>query len=218
MEKTSSRRKGFIESRIMKIGITIDGVIRDFLTKFELVYDKYFPVEEDTPKRSIDSLDLLEYFTFSGGTTDLNKFMYVDAALEIFGHANEKKLNSVEHLNQLHNLLEDMGHTPIVISKELNNSKPATLFFLSKLSAKINNIIFIQEYDKKWDHVDILITANPITLNTKPVGKVSIKVINKYNKNVKADYTIVDLKELLNDKKTLQKILDTETIAFEEIK
>ena len=202
----------------MKIGITIDGVIRDFLTKFELVYDKYFPVEEDTPKRSIDSLDLLEYFTFSGGTTDLNKFMYVDAALEIFGHANEKKLNSVEHLNQLHNLLEDMGHTPIVISKELNNSKPATLFFLSKLSAKINNIIFIQEYDKKWDHVDILITANPITLNTKPVGKVSIKVINKYNKNVKADYTIVDLKELLNDKKTLQKILDTETIAFEEIK
>jgi hypothetical protein len=111
-----------------------------------------------------------------------------------------------------------MGHTPIVISKELNNSKPATLFFLSKLSAKINNIIFIREYDKKWDHVDILITANPITLNTKPVGKVSIKVINKYNKNVKADYTIVDLKELLNDKKTLQKILDTETIAFEEIK
>ena len=149
----------------MKIGITIDGVIRDCITKFELVYDKYFPVEEeDTPKRSIDSLDLLEYFTFSGVTSELNKLMYVDAAIEIFGHANEKKLNSVEHLNQLHNLLEDMGHTPIVISKELNNSKPATLFFLSKLSAKINNIIFIREYDKKWDHVDILITANPITL------------------------------------------------------
>ena len=203
----------------MKIGITIDGVIRDFITKFELIYDKYFPVEEeDIPKRSIDSLDLLEYFTFSGGTSELNKFMYVDAALEIFGHANEKKLNSVEHLNQLHNLLEDMGHTPIVISKELNNSKPATLFFLSKLSAKINNIIFIREYDKKWDHVDILITANPITLKTKPVGKVSIKVINKYNKNINADYTIVDLKELLDNKKTLQKILDTETVIFEEIK
>jgi len=203
----------------MKIGITIDGVIRDFITKFELVYDKYFPVEEeDIPKRYIDSLDLLEYFTFSGGTSELNKFMYVDAALEIFGHANEKKLNSVEHLNQLHNLLEDMGHTPIVISKELNNSKPATLFFLSKLSAKINNIIFIREYDKKWDHVDILITANPITLKTKPVGKVSIKVINKYNKNINADYTIVDLKELLDNKKTLQKILDTETVIFEEIK
>ena len=30
----------------MKIGITIDGVIRDFITKFEGVYDKYFPVPE----------------------------------------------------------------------------------------------------------------------------------------------------------------------------
>ena len=33
----------------MKIGITIDGVVRDFITKFELVYDKYFPViDEET--------------------------------------------------------------------------------------------------------------------------------------------------------------------------
>ena len=28
----------------MKIGITIDGVVRDFITKFELVYDKYYAV------------------------------------------------------------------------------------------------------------------------------------------------------------------------------
>ena len=203
----------------MKIGITIDGVIRDFTTKFELVYDKYFPTEEESPpERNINSLNLLDHFEFSGGTTDLNKFMYVDAALEIFGHAGEVKLNSVEHLNQLHNIIEDMGHTPIIISKELNNSKPSTLFFLSKLSAKVNNIIFVKDYEKKWDHVDILITANPVTLKNKPSGKVSIKVINEYNKNHISDYTIVDLKELLDDKRTLEKILETETVDFEDIK
>jgi len=203
----------------MKIGITIDGVIRDFTTKFELVYDKYFPTEEESPpERNINSLNLLDHFEFSGGTTDLNKFMYVDAALEIFGHAGEVKLNSVEHLNQLHNLIEDMGHTPIIISKELNNSKPATLFFLSKLSAKVNNIIFVKDYEKKWDNVDILITANPVTLKNKPSGKISIKVINEYNKNHLSDYTIVDLKELLDDKRTLEKILETETVDFEDIK
>tara|TARA_R110000824_G_scaffold374937_3_gene565627 strand:- start:504 stop:1118 length:615 start_codon:yes stop_codon:yes gene_type:complete len=203
----------------MKIGITIDGVIRDFITKFELVYDKYFPIGdgEETIERNINTLDLLEHFEFTGGTTDLNKFLYVDAALEIFGHAGEIKLNSVEHLNQLHNLIEDMGHTPIIVSKELNNSKPSTLFFLSKLSAKVNNIIFVREYHKKWDHVDILITANPITLSSKPSTKISIKVINEYNKDVPSDYTIVDIKEILDDKKTLQKILETETIEFEDI-
>ena len=110
----------------MRIGITINGVIRDFISKFELVYDKYFPLPdgEERDKRNITSFNLLDHFEFSGGTTELNKFMYVDSALEIFGHASEIKLNAVEHLNQLHNLLEDMGHTPIIISKELNNSKP----------------------------------------------------------------------------------------------
>ena len=209
----------------MKIGITIDGVVRDFITKFESVYDKYFPVEleedeeevEELPERDIKTLNLLEYFEFSGGTEELNKFLYVDSSLEVFGHAGETKLNSVEHLNQLHNLIEDMGHTPIIISKELNNSKPATLFFLSKLSSKVNNIIFVRDFEKKWDHVDTLITANPTALDTKPSGKVSIKVINHYNKDCNSDYTIIDLKELLDDKKILEKILNTETVDFEDV-
>ena len=207
----------------MKIGITIDGVIRDFITKFELVYDKYYPVmDEETGEnkiieRDIKDLDLLKYFEFSGGTQQLNKFMYVDASLEIFGHAGEVKLNSVEHLNQLHNMIEDMGHTPIIISKELNNSKPATLFFLSKLSSKVNNIKFVRDYVNKWEHVDVLITASPETLDTKPNNKVSVKVINTYNKNNNSDYTVVDLKELLEDKSMLEKILSTETIEYEDI-
>ena len=209
----------------MIVGITIDGVVRDFITKFESVYDKYYPVEEgdeteeqeEIKERVIDTLNLLEHFHFKDGEEELNKLLYVDASLEIFGHAGEVKLNSVEHLNQLHNIIEDMGHTPVVISKELNNSKPATLFFLSKLSTKVNNIIFVRDYDKKWDHVDVLFTANPTTLNSKPNDKISIKVINHYNKNCDSDYTIVDIKELLDDKKLLGKILNTETVDFEDV-
>jgi hypothetical protein len=202
----------------MKIGIGINGVIRDFITKFESVYDKYHPSDdEESPERDISSLNLLEHFVFTGGTEELNKFLYVDSSLEIFGHAGETKLNSVEHLNQLHNLIEDMGHTPILISKELNNSKPATLFFLSKLSAKINNIIFVRDNFKKWDFVDVMITADPEVLENKPNGKVTIKVINHYNKDCQSDYTVIDLKELLDDKKLLEKILGTQTIEFEEI-
>jgi hypothetical protein len=213
----------------MKIGITIDGVVRDFITKFELVYDKYYPVideetgENITIERDIKDLELLKYFNFSGDTveektTELNKFMYVDASLEIFGHAGEIKLNSVEHLNQLHNMIEDMGHTPIIISKELNNSKPATLFFLSKLSSKVNTIKFVRDYKDKWGYIDVLITASPETLLSKPDEKISIKVINSYNKDCNSDYTIVDLKELLEDKNMLEKILGTETIEYEDIK
>ena len=82
---------------------------------------------------------------------------------------------------------------------------------------KVNNIIFVREYEQKWDYVDVLITASPDTLNSKPNDKISIKVINHYNKNCDSDYTIIDLKEILDDKKMLEKILGTETIEFEDI-
>ncbi len=105
----------------MIVGIALDGVVRDFMGQLEKTYDKYYPKEveegEELPQRKIDSFDLLEHFPFTGGTQELNEFMYVDSALEVFGHPGESKLNAVQHMNQFHNLLEDEGHTPIVISK-----------------------------------------------------------------------------------------------------
>lgn len=206
----------------MVVGIAIDGIVRDFIGKLEEVYDKYFPQEledgdEEKPERNIDTFNLEDHFYFSGGTEEFNKFLYVDASLEIFGHANEVKLNAMEYLNQLHNKIEDMGHTPVLISKELSNSKPSTLFFLCKLSCKVNKIQFVRDYKDKWDHVDALITANPITLENKPMDKTSVKVINKYNSDTNSDYTIVDIKELLDSEKLLSKILNTSNVDFTEI-
>ncbi len=57
-------------------------------------------------------------------------------------------------------------------------------------------------------------------LNRKLFGirsKVSIKVINHYNKDCESDYTIIDLKELVDDKKILEKVLNTETVDFEYV-
>ncbi len=99
----------------------------------------------------------------------------------------------------------------------MNNSKPSTLCFLSKLSAKVNDIKFVRNYEDKWVHVDVLITSNPITLDSKPQGKISIKVINDYNKNCESDYTILNLKELLDDKQLQEKILTTTTVSFTEM-
>ena len=78
-------------------------------------------------------------------------------------------------------MIEKLGHTPIIISKELNNSKPATLFFLSKLSCKVNTIKFVRDYNDKWKHVDVLITASPKTLLSKPSEKAFVILIS-FNK------------------------------------
>ena len=77
----------------------------------------------------LETYDLVDQFSFTGGTEELNEFLYVEASLEIFGHAQEKERHIVQNIIKLHNNLEDNDHTLILISKELNNSKPSTFFF-----------------------------------------------------------------------------------------
>jgi hypothetical protein len=60
-------------------------------------------------------------------------------------------------------------------------SNPSTFFFLSKTGCKIENIRFVTDYAKKWDGIDVLIT-NPKALESKPEGKISIKVNASYKK------------------------------------
>ncbi len=113
--------------------------------------------------------------------------------------------------------MEDEGHTVIIISKELANSKPSTLFFLSKTSCKINTIKFVRKSEDKWNHVDIMITTDPDVLDSKPTDKKSIKIETEYNKNCQSDFTIKNLKTILSDKELLYKIINTTTINYTEI-
>jgi hypothetical protein len=78
-------------------------------------------------------------------------------------------------------------------------SNPSTFFFLSKTGCKIENIRFVTDYAKKWDGIDVLITANPKALESKPEGKISIKVNASYNKNV-SDYEIDSLLKFMKMK------------------
>ena len=203
----------------MIIGVSLNEVIRDFRGQFEKMYNKYHPQDEETEPKEIDKtkFNLLDNFYFSGGTEELNKFLYFDSSLEIFGHANELHTNIITHLNQFHNDMEDEGHTIMLISKELANSKPSTLFFLSKTTCKVNTIKFVRKSEDKWNHVDIMITADPDVLNSKPTNKKSIKITTDYNKNCNSDFTITNLKTILSDRELLNKIINTTTINYTEI-
>ncbi|NIQ16123.1 MAG: hypothetical protein GTO02_17545 [Candidatus Dadabacteria bacterium] len=97
------------------------------------------------------------------------------------------------------------------------SSIPSTLFFLSKLGCKAENIRFVQNYKDKWDGVDVLITANPKALESKPDNKISVKVNATYNNDVNSDFEISSIKEFITDEVLRDKILNTKTVDFEEI-
>lgn len=203
----------------MKIGIDINEVIRDFIGQLEYTYNKYIEGEKiDIEENPVDSFDLLKHFPVDGNIDTLNKFMYEEAALEIFGHADELHDNTVNRLNQFHmGIVDDEEHEICLVSREAINSIPATHFFLSKTGCRVQNIKFVTKYKQMWEGLDVLVTANPLLIESKPNGKTVIKIKSTYNEHVQGDYEFETLKDFMTDIKILDDINNIKDINYEEV-
>ena len=200
----------------MKIGITINEVLRGFISQLAYTYDKYIgPI--DITEEDVTDFNLIEFFNF-GSIDQLNRFIYLEAPLEIFGHADQMSDGLMNHFNNfLMNIKDDGEHQVELVIREVDKSIPATFFFLSKTNCRIDKIRFVTNYLDKWDGIDLLITSNPQTLQAKPSGKISVKVNTPYNKDIVADYEIDSLLDFINNQDFMEKILNTKITTYEEI-
>tara|TARA_R110000772_G_scaffold17946_1_gene49805 strand:- start:48818 stop:49432 length:615 start_codon:yes stop_codon:yes gene_type:complete len=191
----------------MVIGITLNEVLRDFLGQLTYTYEKYFN-EIDLEEEDVKSMDLINYYKFDS-IDDMNKFLYTEAALEIFGHAGQKTDNLMTRFNEfITEVSDDEEHTIKIISREADKSIPATMFFLSKLGCRATDIDFVIKYEDKWNDIDVLVTANPKAIELKPKGKVSVKIDSSYNEDVKSDFKFGSLSEFMDDEYALDNIED----------
>ncbi len=197
-----------------RIGITLNEVLRDFIGQLAYTYEKYIG-SVDLTEDQIINFDLIEYFKFD--TIDkMNKFIYDEAALEIFGHADQLHDNIMNSFNNLIMDIEDEEEHEIeIVSREIIKSVPATFFFLSKLSCKIKNIRFVKNYEDYWDGIDVLITANPKALESKPENKVSVKINTSYNDSNSSDFTLDSILEFIKDEELRDNILNKQITIYE---
>lgn len=190
----------------MRIGIELNGVLRDTLKKISEVYEKWYIenpfLEEDDFERKIlsdvNSLDISKHLSFKDDDEVYN-FLYKEYAMEIFGHAGSTETSGMMDLNEFYLDMRD-NHEILIVSDEIGKSKPASLFFISKFGCLVETIKFYSEVtiNSMWDSVDILLTANPGLLLNHPEDKKLIKYETTYNKDIKTDYTITTIKELKN--------------------
>lgn len=193
----------------MVIGITIDEVLRDFLGQLTYTYEKYIN-EIEIKEGDVKNFNLIEYFKFDS-IKEMNKFIYTEAALEIFGHADQLHDNLMNHFNMfLMDIKDDEEHTIQIVTREADKAIPSTLFFLSKLGCRAENIRFVGTYEEKWEGVDVLISANPTALSLKPEGKMSIKIKASYNEDIDSDFELDSILEFIRDEDLRNKILNSE--------
>lgn len=199
----------------MKLNISLNEVLRDFIGQFTYTYNKYIEttsIKED----DVTNFDLIKFFNFPS-TLELNRFLYLEAPLEIFGHADQTSDGLMNHFNYFLQEMKDEDHSVQIVSREVDKSIPSTYFFLSKTGCRADKINFVDDARKEWINGDILITANPDALAAKPSGKISVKIKASYNKDVAADFELDSILDFIKDESIRNKILNTKITTYEEI-
>ena len=203
-----------------RIGIEVNGVLRDTIGKFKQLYEKHmienYESENDNQTFTIDmsgntsldevedgftyeiiepinTFDLKNHFKFPSDD-ELFSFMFEDFPMQLFGHAGSTETFTFNDLNEFY--LKNRDEYEIyIISDEIGKSKPATLFFLSKFGCLIENIKFYSNttLEGMWDTIDILLTSNPNLLTDVPQNKTTIQYLTDYNRNIECENKIEKL-------------------------
>lgn len=215
----------------MRIGIELNGVLRDTISKLTQVYEKHM-VEEMSDemiktyettidsedyidmsfneldfkyeiKSPVTSLNLMDHFSFKD-KDELYSFLYEEFPMQIFGHAPSTELTSFNDLNEVYYKLRD-DHDLMIVSDEIGRSKPASLFFLSKFGCLIEKVKFYSNttINSMWNEVDVLLTSNPDLLLSNLNNKIIIKYETEYNKQINSKYSITKIKELVDVMNTI---------------
>ncbi len=198
----------------MKIGISIDGVLRNFLSRVEEVYEKYFLKDEESEIK-IPDYNLEKWLNFPEEKVkqaemifnpEFDEDSFLDSEEETSKLENKIEQTTLDeflyekctleifgYANEIVSsavetlnklILDNPRHEFILISREGGMAIPSTLFFLAKTKSTCSNIKFVTEYSKVWDYVDVMVTDHPKIINTKPLDKLNIIIDKDYNKKV----------------------------------
>jgi hypothetical protein len=196
----------------MKIGIELNGVLRDTLKKIQQEYEKWYienPFKEESDFdykviSDLTTLNIIEHLSFKD-EDELYNFLYKEHTMEIFGHAGSVENSSMMDFNEFYLNMRD-EHDILIVSDEMGKSKPASLFFISKFGCLVETVKFYSEttINSMWDSVDVLLTANPQLLLNHPEGKIVIKFNTSYNSDINTEHSISKLKEFEDKIKELK--------------
>lgn len=198
----------------MKIAIDINDVYRDFTKRFGDVFTKEIDSTFELDERGVFSAKLDEVFPFSTREEYIT-FRYEDYAYELYCRCELCDKNLMVRLNRwmthtLDNLDTDEKCEVSVISCiEHGMTIPATMSFLAGNPLQCKEFYFPSPSDNVWDRYDVIITADPYVIDSKPEGKFCVKINTSYNKDSEADLSYDSITEIIdNDDNGLIKYME----------
>ena len=194
----------------MKVAFDLNDVIRDFTRNFAKIYQREYNREINIDEIEVTTNDMSKVFPFDS-KAEYTRFVYNDYPYELFGKCDTVESWSPAILNnwmeELKNYEEGEDVDVMIVSPmEYGLTIQSTYFFLSKIACRVREVYFPVNSETIWEKCDVLVTANPKLLDTKPEDKVAIKINVDYNKNSECTESYDNVSEFLVDVNNLLKL------------
>jgi len=182
--------------------IEVNGILRDFIKKFEQYYVvEYYERDITYP---IDPFNPLLSFKFNNEELEDFLFQY---SYELFAKSTLPSKEIITQLNQIYPELSENDYKIIIISRESIKFRSLTAFYVSNFSASFyfDEIRFYNKFDEYVDeNFDYILTANP-NLHKLSFEKTKIILFNPEN-NQENDLKVNNIIEIFpileNDRET----------------
>lgn len=174
--------------------IEVNGILRDFMKKFQTFYQTEFPDREI--KYPIDPFNPLLSFDFEGNELEEFIFQY---SYELFAKSTLPSKEIIAELNQLYSELNENKFKVIIISREGLKMRSLTAFYISNFSAGFyfDEIRFYNKFDEYVDeNFDYILTANP-KLSNLSFQKTKVILFDPENQNTNIENRIKNIIEVL---------------------
>jgi hypothetical protein len=212
----------------MEVFVSIDGVLRNTLQKFDYHYKDYFLNTESELEESFEygvaepvlNDNVLSSYKFQS-YDEFVKFLYFDYPIEIFGHAGLSYNQASTELNSLIFENPDIKFTLVGLT-EKGKAKPSSLFFLSRNGVICDNITFAKEEDIKnlWKKCDLWITDDKRVIDNCPSNKKVVKFKTSFNNHFTNQLEINKLSEIKKEwlKYSEKTIVSTLMVSLRNVK
>ena len=180
-----------------KIGIDVDGVLRDFCDAVTRVVKRDFPHYIKDDFTEIDDWRLANCFNCE--KEDLQSIYWHSHAEEIMGDANPM-YGSIKKMYDLFEWADKKGHSLSCVTSQKPHARHYTLSWLGKYGLNFDTIYFRRGFEKPDVQVDYLVDDSPNNFNywikKRGMQEGFILMDSPYNQHLKSNYRIKGLDEV----------------------
>ena len=182
-----------------RIGIDVDGVLRDFchglIRAVKAYHPEYIKKDKEIPEQYLHIRDWHLENNFNCTKKDLQQIYWHDHAKWIMGNGRAFK----ENVRTLKYWIKHYNHEWVCVTSQKEHARHYTLSWLGKHELNFDKVVFAKGKDKWQVDVDYLIDDSPTNYRYWKDGRQDedtfILLDKPYNQKVKAKHRVSNLKE-----------------------